>query len=75
MSNNKRKKKKAKHGGARPGAGHPETGVTKAKICVSVNEENWKTALKRWRDKGSRLVNWLIEDYLERSSSQPTGAV
>ena len=63
MSTRKRKKK-SNWGGLRVGAGHPESGVTKAKICVSVDKENWDTAKKRWNDKPSRLVDGLVLSYL-----------
>ena len=63
MSKEKRNKKPS-HGGFRLGAGHPKTGVTKAKICVSVDEVNWEAALKRWKGKGSRLIDGLIEKFV-----------
>ena len=64
MSKKKSNKMQFKHGGSRPGAGHPETGVTKEKICVSVDKKNWNTALTRWKDKPSRLVDWLVSGYV-----------
>lgn len=50
-------------GGARKNAGRPE-GTTKAKICVSVNQSNWNTAVKRWSKKPSWLVDSLVLSYL-----------
>jgi hypothetical protein len=61
----KKDKKKSGWGGVRPGAGHPKTGTTKSKICVSVDKENWNTAKKRWNDKPSRLVDGLVLSYLK----------
>lgn len=57
-------RKKHQWGGRRAGAGHPESGVTKAKICVSVNESNWKTALKRWRGSKSSLIDDLLNRHV-----------
>jgi hypothetical protein len=75
MSNGKVEKTGFKRGGKRPGAGRPK-GRTKMKICVSVNAENWKTALARWRKNGSRLVDELILGYLKGSGAAPElGAV
>jgi hypothetical protein len=62
-----------KHGGARPGAGHPKTGATKAKICVSVDKRNWNTAVKRWKDKPSRLVDWLVSGYVSAAGNTLEG--
>jgi hypothetical protein len=64
MSKKKSNKIEFTHGGKRDGAGHPETGVTKEKICVSVDKKNWNTAKKRWKDKPSRLVDWLVSSYV-----------
>lgn len=52
------------------GAGRPETGVTKAKICVSVNEAVWQSALRLWRGKGSPLVENLLSAYVETAGNQ-----
>jgi hypothetical protein len=38
-------------------------GRTKTAICVSVNETILDKALKRWRDKTSRLVEKLLDLY------------
>jgi len=59
--------KKSKWGGARKRAGHPKTGVTKTKICVSVNEAVWQSALLLWRGKGSPLVENLLSAYVENA--------
>jgi len=55
-------------GGARKGAGRKEGG-TKTKICVSVNEDNWNSALKRWRKKPSWLVDSLVSGYLDTGAA------
>jgi hypothetical protein len=60
MSKKKTKKIVFEHGGTRTGAGHPETGITKTKICVSVNKDNWQSALTRWNGKRSQLVDRLL---------------
>ncbi|HEX4122647.1 MAG TPA: hypothetical protein VH619_18695 [Verrucomicrobiae bacterium] len=70
MSTGKNKKVSGR-GGARPGAGHPKTGITKKKICVSVTETLWDTAVSIWRkqqseprkSKSSQLVNVLVTAY------------
>jgi hypothetical protein len=59
----KEKTKKNQWGGARKGAGHP-WGKNKAKICVSVDQGNWNSALKLWRKKPSWLVDSLVSSYL-----------
>jgi hypothetical protein len=59
----KQKMNKKQWGGARKGAGRP-AGKTKEKICVSVNSANWQTAISRWNDKQSRLVDWLVLRYI-----------
>jgi hypothetical protein len=43
--------------------------TTKAKFCVSVHEENWNTALKRWNKKTSLLVDLLVLSYVKRGSA------
>jgi hypothetical protein len=53
-------------GGAREGAGRP-AGRTKKKICVSVNESVWQSALRLWRGKGSPLVEKLLTAYVENA--------
>ncbi|HEY5041154.1 MAG TPA: hypothetical protein VIK53_04055 [Verrucomicrobiae bacterium] len=60
--------KKKQWGGARKGAGRPE-GKTKEKICVSVNRANWQTAISRWNDKQSRLVDWLVLRYIDGNTA------
>lgn len=67
MSKKNGKKFQFTHGGRRVGAGHPKSGVTKEKICISVDKENWNTALTQWKDKPSRLVDWLISGYVGAS--------
>lgn len=58
------KTKKFSHGGARPNSG-PKTGSgKKVKICVSVDSENWNTAVRCWKQKPSWLVDGLISDYV-----------
>jgi hypothetical protein len=62
------KTNKKQWGGTRNGAGRPE-GSTKAKICVSVHQKNWNTALKRWKQKPSWLVDFLVLDYIKRGGA------
>jgi hypothetical protein len=39
----------------------PDSGEN-TKICVSVNEKNWNTALKRWqRYRRQRKPSWLVD--------------
>jgi len=61
-------KKKSTHGGARLGAGR-KPGRTKTAICVSVNETVLDRALRRWRDKTSRLVEKLLYLYAAKRVS------
>lgn len=63
-----RNKKQFSWGGKRPGAGRPKGGK-KTKICVSVNESNWNTAIKRWKKKPSWLVDWLVSSYVNSGNS------
>ena len=55
--------KTSTHGGARAGAGRPK-GVTKLKICVSVDAELWEAAVTRWDGMSSHLVDFLIRQYV-----------
>lgn len=69
MSNEK-KKNKSHWGGFRKGAGRKSRIGGTAKICVSVHEGNWNTAVQRWKpDKPSRLVDVLVLTYLKRGSA------
>ena len=68
MSTNEDNKKDGR-GGPRNGSG-PKTGSgTKKKISVSVDKSNWHTALSRWQDKGSHLVDRLVLRYVESEGS------
>ena len=58
-----------RRGGAREGAGRPKNSGEKTKICVSVHERNWNTALKRWKRKPSWLVDRLILTYVKTEGS------
>lgn len=49
-------------GGAREGSGRGAG--DKAKICVSVDEENWQSALSISKMRPSSLVDTLIADYV-----------
>jgi len=69
MSKKKEKKIEFSHGGSRAGAGHPASGITKEKICISVDKKNWNTAKKRWKDKPSRLVDRLVSSYIASGGS------
>jgi hypothetical protein len=53
---------KSKRGGLRVGAGRP-VGQTKAKISISVDQENLSVALKKWGGKKSPLIEKLLQDY------------
>jgi hypothetical protein len=50
------------HGGAREGSGRGAG--DKTKISVSVDEENWQSALSIWKGRPSWLVDNLIADYV-----------
>jgi len=66
--------KKTAWGGMRNGAGRPKTGETKSKICVSGDQQNWQAAKAKWKDKSSRLVDWLVSRYVaSESPGQQTG--
>ncbi len=59
-------KKTAGWGGFRPGAGRPKGTGEMAKICVSVHEGNWNTAVRRWKPrKPSWLVDRLVLSYVK----------
>jgi len=60
----KEKTIKFAHGGARPNSGPKRGSAEKIKICVSVNSNNWKTAVRCWKRKPSWLVDGLISDYV-----------
>jgi hypothetical protein len=76
MSKGKRKKVSGR-GGVRPGAGRPKTGITKTKICVSVTETLWNTAVSIWQkqqstqraSKPSHLVDKLVTAYATTGGS------
>jgi hypothetical protein len=61
----KEKRKKFSHWGARPNSGPKKGSGEKVKICVSVDSDNWNTAIRRWNEKPSRLVDGLISDYVK----------
>jgi len=65
---------KKTHGGKRAGAGHPESGVTKVKLSVSVNQSVFNRASRRWRKEAkkpmaSRLVEKLLDLYAKHGVS------
>ena len=62
-------KKPSNRGGARVGAGRPK-GRKKVKISVSVSREIWNTALSRWKNKGSRLVDMLLDRWVKNEIPQ-----
>jgi hypothetical protein len=62
--NTQNKTNKSRFGGRQPGAGRPETGVTKTKKCVSVTTTVWQDALKKWKGKGSELVDLLLKRFV-----------
>jgi hypothetical protein len=65
---NKKTEKKSQWGGARKGSGRPKGSGTKVKICVSVNADNWQTALKSSKDTASGLVDKLIANFVQNPS-------
>jgi len=65
----KEKRKKFSHGGAREGAGHPKTGITKKKICISINQQTWQAAFGSWTGKASHFIEMLVSDHVKRSAS------
>jgi hypothetical protein len=56
-------------GGPRKGTGPIPGSGKKTKISVSVDEANWQTALSRWKDKGSQLVDRLVWRYVDSNGS------
>ncbi|HEX3797377.1 MAG TPA: hypothetical protein VH413_01650 [Verrucomicrobiae bacterium] len=54
-----------RRGGARKGTGPKKGSGRMTKICISVDSANWQTALSRWQDKGSRLVDRLVWRYID----------
>jgi len=69
MKVNKKTEKKSNWGGWRDGAGRPKNSGEKTKICVSVHETNWNTAVKRWKKKPSWLVDKLVARYVNSGGS------
>jgi hypothetical protein len=64
-------------GGARQGTGPKVGSGKKTKISVSVDKSNWQTALSRWNDKGSQLVDRLVWRYVDTGGSilKPEAAI
>ena len=58
-------KKRDGRGGPRIGTGPKKGSGKKTKISVSVDKMNWQTALSRWQDKGSQLVDRLVWRYVD----------
>lgn len=58
-----------RRGGARLNSGPKPGSGEMTKICVSVHEKNWDTAVRRWKKKPSWLVNALITRYVETYGS------
>jgi hypothetical protein len=65
----KTKQKQSAWGGYRNGSGRKLNSGEKTKICVSVHEENWNSAVRRWKKKPSWLVDRLILGYLTKGGS------
>lgn len=61
----KKRKKVDGRGGPREGTGPKPGSGKKKKISVSVDKTNWQTALSRWNDKGSQLVDRLVWRYID----------
>jgi hypothetical protein len=58
----KYREKKSGRGGLRNGAGRKSNTGESTKICVSVHEGNWNTAIKRWqRYRRQRKPSWLVD--------------
>jgi hypothetical protein len=57
---------KTGRGGTRKGAGRKKNSGESTKICVSVHERTWNTALNRWKKKPSWLVDRLVLSYVKR---------
>jgi hypothetical protein len=58
----KNMQKEEGRGGARKGTGPKKGSGESTKICVSVHEGNWNTALKRWqRYQRQRKPSWLVD--------------
>jgi hypothetical protein len=74
MTVNKKIEEKTNWGGPRIRAGHPKTGITKTKKCVSVNEAVWQSAQDRWRGQMSPLVENLLSDYVHNAGGTKTAA-
>jgi hypothetical protein len=73
---NKQTEKQSKWGGLRKRAGHPKTGVTKTKKCVSVNKTVWQSALNLWCREMSPLVETLLSDYVKNAGNvKPVEAI
>lgn len=55
-------KNKTGRGGLRENAGRKPDSGENTKICVSVHEKNWNTAVKRWqRYRHQRKSSWLVD--------------
>jgi hypothetical protein len=68
---NKKSGKKQTHGGFREHSGRkPRPGGT-ARICVSVQRQNWDAALERWKP---RKPSWLV-DVLVLRYNQTNGSI
>jgi hypothetical protein len=56
---------KDNRGGARKGTGPKLGSGTSKQICVSVQKENWDTALSHWqRYRKQRKPSWLVDGLL-----------
>ena len=59
-------KNKSGRGGFREGAGRKPDSGESTKICVSVQKQNWNTAVKRWqRYRQQRKPSWLVDRLIE----------
>lgn len=65
----KEKRKKFSHGGARENAGRPKTGITKKKICVSIDRHVWQAARTTWAKNASRLIETLVAAHVKQSEA------
>ena len=73
----KTRNKNDSRGGPRENTGPKPGSGKKTKISVSVDKSNWQTALSKWNDKGSQLVDRLVWRYVDSGGSilKPEAAI
>lgn len=65
--------KQSARGGSRLGAGRPK-GRSKTKICVSVNQTIWQSAVSIWNGSASHLVEKSLSEYVAKRSDNTHSA-